>query len=88
MDPTFPYMFHTNKYVQQHNSNMLSIVNKEAFVFIAEDGKIDPLDKTKHAFKAMAFPSTIRLKQNMLVELIAGNYSTKDGFSKWCRRII
>ena len=79
MDPTFPYLFHTNKDVQQHNSNMLSVVNKDPFSFIADDRKIDPLDKTKHTLKEMALPSTIRLKQNMLVELIAGNYSIEDG---------
>ena len=88
MDPTFPYLFHTNKDVQQHNSNMLSIVNQEPFAFVATDRKIDPLDKSKNKLKAIALPYTINLKQNMLVELIAGNYSTKDGFSKWCRRII
>ena len=79
MDPTFPYLFHTNKDVQQHNSNILSIVNQESFAFITKDIKIDPLDKTKNAFNIRVFPSTIKLKQNMLVELIVGNYSIEDG---------
>ena len=79
MDPTFPYLFHTNKDVQQHNSNMLSVINKDPFSFIAKDSKIYALDKTKNAFNIRALPSTIKLKQNMLVELIEGNYSIEHG---------
>ena len=34
-DPTFPYLFHTNKLVNLHNQRMLSIVHSEPFIINA-----------------------------------------------------
>ena len=75
----FPYIFYRNKDVHIHNAKMLSLTKGEQIMLVAIDN-YEILGLSYFAFdKAISLPSTITVKQNMLVELYAGNYNTNDG---------
>ena len=77
-DPKFPYLFHCNIDIEQHNQNILSLLPSVPIVLNSIDNKIDELDIENHANKHMHMPSTIVLKQEMLIELIGGKFSIYD----------
>lgn len=79
LSPVFPYIFYRNKDVHNHNAKMLSLTEGEQITLLAIDNYETPRSSYFAFDKAISLPSTITVKQNMLVELYAGNYNTSDG---------
>ena len=79
IDPLFPYLFYRNKDVNEHNDRMLSIVNGQLVILEAIDEVENYQDTLSYYEKTIALPIKILVKQNMLVELCAGNYNIEDG---------
>lgn len=77
--PVFPYIFYRNKDVHIHNAKMLSLTKGEQIMLVAIDNYELPGSSYFAFDKTISLPSTITVKQNMLVELYAGNYNTNDG---------
>ena len=79
IDPLFPYIYYKNKDVHKHNDKMLSLVKEKLLVIEA----IDELESYQEPMltyeKTITLPTRILVKQNMLVELYAGNYNIEDG---------
>lgn len=78
-DPTFPYLFHQNMHVQQHNQKMLLLVKSDPFTINSFDRTTHSLETNNYNIKKMCLPTRIVLKQNMLVELIGASYAINDG---------
>lgn len=79
LSPVFPYIFYRNKDVHNHNAKMLSLTEGEQITLLAIDNYETPGSSYFAFDKEISLPSTITVKQNMLVELYAGNYNTSDG---------
>lgn len=58
---------------------MLSIVNGQLVILEAIDEVENYQDTLSYYEKTIALPIKILVKQNMLVELCAGNYNIEDG---------
>ena len=54
-DRTFPYRFHLNKDVQQHNEKKLSFLNFEPITLKTYDNKIDSIETNNYGNKKMNF---------------------------------
>ena len=79
LDPTLPFLFYRRIDVDAHNTKILAIVPGEMIVLNAID-KYDENNSTLHLHtRTISLPHQIHLKPNILVELYAGNYNTKDG---------
>lgn len=79
LSPVFPYIFYRNKYVHIHNAKMLSLTKGEKIMLVAIDNYEIPGSSYFSFDREISFPSTITVKQNMLVELYGGNYNTNHG---------
>jgi hypothetical protein len=75
----FPYIFYLNKDVQEHNRKMLNLVQSKTITLKSYDKTIDSIETNIYRNMKMKFPFVLDLKQNMLVELIGGNYVIEDG---------
>ena len=79
LDPTMLFLFYRRIDVDAYNTKMLAIVPGEMTVLNA----IDKHDENNSALRLHTWTILllyqIRLKPNILVELYAGNYNTKDG---------
>jgi len=58
---------------------ILSLVKSKAFTLTTYDKKIDSIEAFTWVNNKLQLHSTIVLKQNMLIELIEGNYAIEDG---------
>ncbi len=80
---TILYLFYTNKLVQKHNENVFINTLGPMFIFKTMDinhQSCPPSYKLSNdPSKTTSLHSTIHIKQNMLIELFAGNYATFNG---------
>lgn len=75
-------LFHTsylNNNVHEHNERMLSLMKKEENILNSYDITVDSTNINHNKQIKLQFPSSIVLKENMLVELIGRNYNIQDG---------
>jgi len=75
----FPYIFYQNKDVHSHNAKMLSLTKGEQILLAAIDNYEIPGSRYFSFDKEISLPSTITVKQYMLVELYTGNYNSNNG---------
>ena len=61
-DPNYPYLFYSNKYVQEHNKKMLLISQTNAYILIKQDKLIDETKHKTYENSTMHLPTTIVLK--------------------------
>jgi hypothetical protein len=80
---TIPYLFYTNKHVAKHNEKVFNDTIGPTFTFQATDipnSSCPPNFKLPNdPSKTAGLYSMIHLKNDMLVELCAGNYDVSDG---------
>lgn len=84
----FPYIFYRNKDVHNHNAKMLSLTKGEQ-ILLAAIGNYEIPGSSYFSFdKEISLPSTITVKQYMLVELYTRNYNTNDGLVNGAKGIL
>jgi hypothetical protein len=78
-DPTFPYLFYTNKDVAMHNRNMLSLMPGNDIIINLIDLEEDNHGNVPRHEHTTTLPLQLVLKLEMLVEIYACNYDSQDG---------
>jgi hypothetical protein len=78
-DPTFPYLFYTNKDVAMHNSHMLSLMPGDDIIINSIDLEEDNHGNVPRHEHTTTLPLQLVLKLEMLVEIYACNYDSQDG---------
>ena len=78
-DPTFPYLFYTNKDVAMHNRYMLSPMHGNDIIIDSIDLEEDNHGNVPRHEHTTTLPLQLVLKLEMLVEIYACNYDTQDG---------
>ena len=78
-DPTFPYMFFMNRDVAMHNRYMLLLLPGVDIIINSIDLKEDNHGNVPRHEHPTTLPLQIALKLDMLVEIYACNYDSRDG---------
>lgn len=78
-NPTLPHLFQRNSTVDEHNKSILDYLPMTLYVLEAIDHTDTTIDITPYHVEKTTLPTTIFVKQGILIELIAGNLDTQDG---------
>jgi hypothetical protein len=78
-DPTFPYLFYTNKDVAMHNKYTLSLMPDNDIIINSIDLKEDNHGNAPCHQHTTSLPLQLVLKLDMLVEIYSYNYDSQDG---------
>jgi hypothetical protein len=78
-DPTFPYLFYTNRDVAMHNRYMLSLMPGDDIIINSIDLEEDNHGNVPRHEHTTTLPLQLVLKLDMLVEIYACNYDSQDG---------
>jgi hypothetical protein len=79
IEPTFPYLFYTNKDVSMHNNHMLSLMLGDDMIINSIDLKEENHGNVPHHEHTTTLPLQLVLKLEMLVEIYSCNYDSQDG---------
>jgi hypothetical protein len=77
--PTFPYMFYKNKDVAMNNRYMLSLMPGDDIIINSIDLEEYNQGNVTHHEHTSTLPLQLVLKLEMLVEIYACNYDSRDG---------
>jgi hypothetical protein len=78
-DPTFPYLFYMNRDVAMHNRYMLSLMHGDDIIINSIHLKEDNRGNVPCHEHTTTLPLQLVLKLDMLVEIYACNYDSRDG---------
>jgi hypothetical protein len=79
IDPTFPYLFYTNRDVVIHNRYMLLLMPGDDIIINSIDVEEYNLGNVPCHEHTITFPFKLVLKLDMLVEIYAHKYDSQDG---------